>query len=263
MNLSAYYTTSPAPDSERFKVLDRAASLGATFWITSDVYGDSEALLGAWFARAPQNRASIFLATKFGYEHANAGSFPAIRSDPEFVHAACAKSLAALQTGYIDLYLAHRIDAVTPIEHTVRAMVRLKEEGKIRHLGLSEVSAATFRRACAVHPISAVEVEYSPFALDVESATTDLLATCRELGVAVIAYSPLGRGMLTGRYRSADDFEEGDGRRFFPRFSAENFPRNLKLVDELKGLAERKDCAPGQLSLAWLLAQGEDVFPIP
>jgi aryl-alcohol dehydrogenase-like predicted oxidoreductase len=262
MNLSAYYTSTPAPDSERFQVLDRAVELGATFWITSDVYGDSEALLGSWFTRTSL-RSSIFLATKFGYEQNSAGSFPSIRSDPAFIHAACAKSLAALKTDYIDLYLAHRIDSVTPIEHTVAAMAALKASGKIRHLGLSEVSASTLRRAHAVHPIAAVEVEYSPFSLDIESPSTELLATCRELGVAVIAYSPLGRGMLTGRYKSPDDFEETDGRRFLPRFSAENFGKNLLLVEALRGLAERKGCSVGQLCLAWLLAQGDDVFPIP
>jgi aryl-alcohol dehydrogenase-like predicted oxidoreductase len=142
-------------------------------------------------------------------------------------------------------------------------MARLKAAGKIRHLGLSEVSAATLRRAHAVHPISAVEVEYSMFSLEIESGGTGLLAACRELGVAVVAYSPLGRGMLTGRYRTAGDFGEGDRRQFFPRFSAENFGRNLELVEALKGCAERKGCSVGQLILAWLLAQGEDVFPIP
>jgi hypothetical protein len=180
-------------------------------------------------------RSQIFLATKFGYSQNTAGAFPSIRSDLEFVVAACEKSLRALQTDYIDLYLAHRIDAVTPIEHTIAAMARLKAAGKIRHLGLSEVSAATLRRAHAVHPIAAVEVEYSMFSLEIESEGTGLLAACRELGVAVVAYSPLGRGMLTGRYRAAEDFGEGYGRRSFPRFSAENFGRNLELVEALKG----------------------------
>jgi aryl-alcohol dehydrogenase-like predicted oxidoreductase len=166
--------------------------------------------------------------------------------------------LAALKTDYIDLYLAHRIDAVTPIELTGRAMAALKASGKIRHLGLSEVSASTLRREHAVHPIAAVEVEYSPFSLE-----TELLATCRELGVAVIAYSPLRRGMLTGKHKSPDDFEEGDGRRVFLRLSARNLGRNLVLVGGLGRVAWRKGCSVGQLCLAWLLAQGEDVFPIP
>jgi aryl-alcohol dehydrogenase-like predicted oxidoreductase len=142
-------------------------------------------------------------------------------------------------------------------------MVELKREGKIDYLGLSEVSAATLRRAHKIHPISALEVEYSPFAMDIESEHINLLKTCRELGVAIIAYSPLGRGMLTGRYKSPEDFAQDDGRRFFPRFSAENFPKNLVLVDKLVALAKQKGCTPGQLTLAWLLAQGEDIIPIP
>lgn len=224
--------------------------------------GDSEEIIGKWFARTGR-RSEVFLATKFGYVQQNALAFPELRSDPAFVKEACEKSLRRLGIAKIDLYLAHRVDGKTPIEKTVEAMVELKTEGKIDYLGLSEVSAATLRRACQIHHISAVEIEYSPFALDIESEQINLLNTCRELGVAVIAYSPLGRGMLTGRYKSLDDIEPGDGRRFLPRFSPENFPKNLVLVKELAALADKKKCLPSQLTLAWLMAQGADIFPLP
>ncbi|MCJ1388877.1 hypothetical protein MMC18_001728 [Xylographa bjoerkii] len=262
MGLSANYTSKPLPDEEGFEVLDRAAELGETLWVTSDVYGDSEVILSKWFIRTGK-RADIFLVTKFGYEETEAGAFPKLRSDPAFVKAACEKSLKRLGIDKIDLYSAHRVDGVTPIEKTVEAMAELKREGKIEYLGLSEVSAATLRRAHKVHPISCVEAEYSPFALEIESEQINLLSTCRELGVAVMAYSPLGRGFLIGRYRSPDDFEEGDDRRYFPRFSEENFSKNLVLVDRLTALAKKKGCSSGQLTLAWLMAQGEDIFAIP
>ena len=186
-----------------------------------------------------------------------------MRSDPEYVKQACEKSLKRLGVETIDLYYCHRVDQKTPIEKTIEAMVELKKEGKIRCLGLSEVSAATIRRAHKVHPISAIQIEYSPFTVDIESPATNVLATCRELGISVVAYSPLGRGMLTGQYKSPADFEEGDFRKEAPRFSEENFPKNLKLVDTLKAIADKKGCTPGQLTLAWLMHQGEDILPIP
>jgi aryl-alcohol dehydrogenase-like predicted oxidoreductase len=155
------------------------------------------------------------------------------------------------------------VDGETPIEKTVEGMAQLKKEGKIKYLGLSEVSSDTLRRACKVHHITAVQIEYSPFALDIESKQIDLLKTCRELGVAVVAYSPLNRGMLAGALKSPDDFEEGDFRKFAPRFSKENFPKNLKLVDQLSAIAKKKNVTPSQLTLAWLMAQGQDIFPIP
>ncbi len=164
---------------------------------------------------------------------------------------------------HIDLYYCHRLDAKTPVEKTVQAMAELKAEGKIGYLGLSECSADSLRRACAVHHISAVQIEYSPFTLDIESEQVGLLKACRELGVAVVPYSPLGRGMLSGKYRSPDDFEEGDFRRMAPRFSKENFPKNLKLVDQIVEIAKKKGCTASQLTLAWLMAQGDDIFPIP
>jgi len=260
MGLSAFYGT-PDSDEERFKVLDRAYELGQTNWDSADVYADSEDLIGKWFARTGK-RNEIFLATKFGNKSVE-GYKRVVDSSPEYVKQACAKSLKRLGIETIDLYYCHRVDKVTPIEKTVEAMVELKKEGKIKYLGLSEVSADTLRRACKVHHIDAVQIEYSPFSIDIENPQVNLLKTCRELGVATVAYSPLGRGFVTGVYRSPDDFEDGDFRKGSPRFSKENFPKNLKLVDGLVDLAKKKGCSPGQLTLAWLLAQGEDIIPIP
>jgi aryl-alcohol dehydrogenase-like predicted oxidoreductase len=221
-------------------------------------YGDNEDLLGKWFKENPDKRKDIFLATKFAVRESHV-----IDSSPEYVKQACDKSLQRLGLPHIDLYYCHRVDQKTPIEFTVQAMADLVNLGKVKYLGLSEVSSDTLRRAYKVHPIAAVQVEYSPFALEIESKQTDLLKTCRELGVAVVAYSPLSRGMLTGSIKSPDDFEEGDFRRMAPRFSAENFPNNLKLVDRISEIAKSKGVTPGQLTLAWLMAQGEDIFPIP
>ncbi|KAM0258922.1 hypothetical protein ACHAQJ_003578 [Trichoderma viride] len=248
-------------DEDRFKVLDRAHELGQTFWDTADVYGDNEDIIGEWFKRTGK-RDDIFLATKFGAAYTADGE-AVIRSDPEYVYQACAKSLKRLGVSYIDLYYHHRLDMKTPIEVTVRAMGELVKQGKVRYLGLSEISAQTLRRAHAVHPILAIQVEYSPFSMNIEHPQVALLETARELGVAVVAYSPLGRGMLTGQYRSPDDFDEGDFRLSLPRFSRENFPKNLKLVEKLESIALSKKCTPGQLTLSWLLAQGQDIFPIP
>lgn len=257
MGLSVFYG-SAKPDSERLALLDHAHALGEHFWDTSDLYGDNEDLLAKWFAANPSKRKDIFLATKFAIKGQTD-----VDSSPEYAKEACATSLKRLGIDQIDLYYCHRVDQVTPIEKTVEAMAQLKAEGKIKYLGLSEVSSATLRRAHAVHPISAVQIEYSPFALDIESPQIDLLRTCRELGVAVVAYSPLSRGMLTGSIKGPEDFEEGDFRLYAPRFSKENFPKNLRLVDQLAGVAGRKGVTPAQLTLAWLMAQGEDIFPIP
>jgi len=263
MGLSAFYGT-PEPDSERFTVLDRAYELGETFWDSADMYQDSEDLVGKWFKRTGK-RDEIFLATKFGNLIIGEGGEQkrVVNSSPEYVRQACEKSLKRLGTAWIDLYYCHRVDRKTPIEMTVEAMAELKKEGKIKYLGLSEISADTLRRACKVHHIDAVQIEYSPFAIDIEQPDINLLKTCRELGVAIIAYSPLGRGLLTGAYKSPSDFSSDDFRKFLPRFSAENFPKNIKLVDGLVSLAAKKGCTPGQLTLAWLLAQGEDIIPIP
>ncbi|KAL8689108.1 MAG: hypothetical protein Q9218_005143 [Villophora microphyllina] len=260
MGLSAFYGA-PAADEERFKVLDRAYELGETFWDSADIYMDSEDLLGKWFKRTGK-RSEIFLATKFANRVKLDGTRE-IRSDPTYVKEACAKSLSRLGIDCIDLYYCHRVDKVTPIEHTIEAMVELKKEGKIKYLGLSEISSDTLKRAEKVHHIDAVQIEYSPFTLDIEDPAIGLLSTCRELGVAVIAYSPLGRGMLTGTIRSPADFEDNDFRKYAPRFSEENFPKNLQLVDKLTEIAKRKNITSGQLTLAWLMRQGEDIIPIP
>lgn len=185
------------------------------------------------------------------------------RGDAQYVRDECAKSLQRLGLDYVDLYYAHRIDKNVPIEETMAAFKELIEAGKIKYVGLSECSSDTLRRACAVHPVSAVQIEYSPFSLDIEHEDIGLLKTCRELGVAIVCYSPLGRGILGGQIKSPDDLGEGDVRKMFPRFSAENFPKNLQLVDILTAIAKRKNCTPGQLTLAWILSQGEDFIVIP
>lgn len=261
MGLSAFYGDKK-PDNERLALLDAAYEMGERFWDTADMYGDSEDLLNKWFKANPDKRSNIFLATKFANRMREDGS-NTVDSSFEYTKEACAKSLKRLGLDSVDLYYCHRVDGKTPIEKTIQAMVELKNEGKFKYLGLSEVSSDTLRRAHTVHPITAVQVEYSPFALEIESEQIGLLRTCRELGVAVVAYSPIGRGIFSGTLRSPDDFEEGDFRRYAPRFSAENFPKNLKLVDQLSGIAKKKGVTPTQLVLAWLLAQGEDIFPIP
>ncbi|KAJ7813692.1 NADP-dependent oxidoreductase domain-containing protein [Mycena olivaceomarginata] len=258
MGISTFYGAVES-DEERFKVLDAAHAAGSTFWDTADVYGDSEELIGKWFKRTGK-RADIFLCSKFGL----APPTYAPDGSPAYVKTATESSLKKLGVNYIDLYYLHRADLNTPIEHTVAAMAEFVKSGKVRYLGLSEVSAETLRRAHAIHPIAAVQVEYSPFTLDIEDPKIGLLAAARELGVQVVAYSPLGRGLLTGQYKSPDDFEDDDFRKAIPRYSAENFPNILKLADGLKSIgAKYGGATPGQVALAWLLAQGEDVIPIP
>ncbi|EPQ53765.1 Aldo/keto reductase [Gloeophyllum trabeum ATCC 11539] len=265
MGIAAFYGK-PLPDEELsvglklcHQFLDTLFESGCTNWDTANVYHDSEELLGKWFEKTGR-RKDIFLATKFGVARQPGR---VINGDPEYVRECIEKSLKRLRTNYVDLYYLHRADPKVPIEITVGAMAELVKEGKVRYLGLSEISSATLRRAHAVHPIAAIEVEYSPFTLDIEDEKIGLLKTARELGVKIIAYSPLGRGLLTGRYKSPDDFDEGDFRRRVPRYSKENFPNILKLVDGLKAIGERHGATAGQVALAWLLAQGDDVIPIP
>ncbi|KAF5351129.1 hypothetical protein D9756_008204 [Leucocoprinus leucothites] len=259
LGLSTFYGEVQS-DEERFKFLDAALEDGWTNWDSADAYGDSEDLVGKWFKRTG-NRNKIFFATKFGIVWTPTGR--RIDGNPEYVKSACAKSLKRLGIDQIDLYYLHRADPNVPIEKTVGAMAELVKEGKVRHLGLSEVSSATLRRAHAVHPIAAVQVEYAPFTLDIEDEKIALLKTCRELGVAVIAYSPLGRGLLTGRYKSPDDFEEGDVRKSMPRFSKENFPKVLAVADGLAEIGKNYNATASQVALAWVLAQGKDIIPIP
>ncbi len=214
-----------------------------------------------WFAKTGK-RNDIFLATKFANWVAPDGTRK-VRNDPDYIRQACDKSLKRLGTDHIDLYYCHRVDKDIPIEQTVGVMAELKKAGKVKYLGLSECSADTLRRACKVEHIDAVQIEYSPFTMDIEDPQIGLLEACRELGVATVAYSPLGRGFLTGSIKSPDDFEKGDFRTFAPRFSKENFHKNLDLVDTLSKLADKKGCTTGQLVIAFLMAQGEDIIPIP
>ncbi|KAL2188060.1 Aldo/keto reductase [Thermothelomyces heterothallicus CBS 203.75] len=254
----------PRPDSERLAFLDKAYEMGETFWDTADMYNDSEDLLGKWFAANPEKRGSIFLATKFGYRRNEKGEH-GIDTSPEYARQAIERSLKRLGTSYVDLYYLHRLDKVTPVEKTIAVLAELKREGKIRHIGLSECSASALRRAHSVEPVSCVQMEYSAFSLDIEAPEHALLATARELGIAVVAYSPLGKGMLGGGIRSAEDVSKpGDMRAAFaPRFAKENLDANLALVNKLTEIAANKGITTAQLALAWLLAQGDDIFPIP
>ncbi|THW63584.1 Aldo/keto reductase, partial [Aureobasidium pullulans] len=252
MGLSCFYGP-PKPDHERLAILDAVFEQGCRFWDTADCYTDTK-----WFSLNPEKRSKIFLATKVGFRFDN-GEMN-IDSSPGYVIKATKKSLSRLGVEYIDLLYAHRVDKTTPIEKTMEAMKQLKKQDKIRHIGLSEVSSETLRRACRVEKVDAVQVEYSPFSLDIESEQIGLLKTARELGVAIVAYAPLGRGMLGGNIRSNSDLSDDDTRKSSPRFSEENFPKNLKLVDTLTSIAEKKNITASQLTLSWLLAQGDDVF---
>ncbi|QRV72843.1 aldo/keto reductase family protein [Ceratobasidium sp. AG-Ba] len=234
---------------ERFKVLDKLLELGCTNWDTADVYGDSEELIGNWFKRTG-NRDKFGLTTELP------------NGTPEYIKQASAKSLQRLGVETIDLYYVHRIDRKTPIEVTMKALVELVEAGKIRYIGLSEPSPDTLRRAHKVHPIAAIQVEYSPFMLDVEKKG-HLLDTARELGVTVIAYSPLGRGLLTGQVTSHNDISDDDFRKNIPKYSEANFPKILSLVSKIKDIGDLHNATPGQISLAFMLAQGDDIIPIP
>ncbi|KAI0517604.1 aldo-keto reductase [Xylaria bambusicola] len=262
MGMTFAYASGGFNDEEAYKVLTLAADSGMTFWDTADMYGPftNEKLIGKWFKETGR-RNEIFLATKFANRIVD-GNWE-ITGDPAYVKEACNASLERLQTDHIDLYYQHRIDPKTPIEHTVQAMAELKKEGKIRYLGLSECSERSLRRAHAVHPITAIQMEYSPFALQIESEPTNLLKVARELGVTVVAYSPLGRGFLTGTITSRDQLDKDDRRRMMPRFSEENFAGNVELAQLLGSIAKEKGATPGQLSIAWLLAQGDDIIPIP
>jgi aryl-alcohol dehydrogenase-like predicted oxidoreductase len=261
MGMSAFYGTSDEQESTR--TIQRALDLGCNFLDTSDMYGPhtNEQLLGAAIAG---RRDEVFLATKFGIrlEPGAPGELPrrSIDGSPEYVRSACEGSLERLGVEHIDLYYQHRVDPRTPIEETVGAMAELVAQGKVRHLGLSEASAETIRRAHAIHPITAVQSEYSLWTRDVEA---EILPTLEELGIALVAYSPLGRGFLSGRFSSPEELDESDFRRHGPRFTGENLQQNLKLAERVKELAAEKSVTPGQLALAWVLHRGEHVIPIP
>jgi len=257
MGMSEFY--GPRNEEDSVATIHFAIDQGVNFLDTADVYGTghNEQLVG----KAIQGRRNeIVLATKFGNRRGADGSFLGISGRPEYVRSACEASLTRLKVEIIDLYYQHRVDASVPIEETVGAMGRLVEEGKVRSLGLSEAAPATLRRAHRVHPISALQTEYSLWSRDPED---EILPVCRELGISFVAYSPLGRGFLTGRFKNVEDLGADDWRRNHPRFQGENFTRNLELVRRVEQMASEKGCKASQLALAWVLAQGEEVVPIP
>jgi aryl-alcohol dehydrogenase-like predicted oxidoreductase len=261
MGMSDFYGATPDDDAESLATIHRALELGVSFLDTSDMYGigANEELVGKAIA---DRREQVVLATKFGIErHRDDPTFRVLNGRPEYVHQACDASLRRLGLDHIDLYYLHRVDPQVPIEETVGAMAELVTEGKIRHLGLSEASDRTIRRAVAVHPITALQSEWSLFARDIEAT---VVPTCRELGVGLVPYSPLGRGLLTGTITSTASLAETDFRRNGqPRFQGDNLEHNLRLVDIVKEVAARHGSTPGQVALAWVLSQGGDVVPIP
>jgi aryl-alcohol dehydrogenase-like predicted oxidoreductase len=257
MGMSEFYGA--GDEAESIATIHRALDLGVTFLDTADMYGPftNERLVGRAIA---DRREQVVLATKFGNERREDGSWVGINGSPEYVRKACDASLERLGVDHIDLYYQHRVDPSTPIEETVGAMKELVEAGKVRRLGLSEAAPETIRRAHAVHPIAALQTEYSLWSRDPEDG---ILETVRELGIGFVAYSPLGRGFLTGQYKTVDDLPEDDFRRRNPRFHGANFERNLELVAQVEEIAAEKGITSSQLAIAWVLAQGEDVVPIP
>ena len=257
MGMSEFYVGQD--DEESVATIHRALDLGIDFLDTADMYGPftNERLVG----RAIRGRRDrVVLATKFGNQRGEDGSFLGVNGRPDYVRKSCDGSLQRLGVDHIDLYYQHRVDRTVPIEETVGAMADLVRQGKVRFLGLSEAAPATLRRAHQEYPISALQTEYSLWTRDPED---EVLPLCRELGIGFVAYSPLGRGFLTGRFRTFEDLPEEDYRRNSPRFQGENFQRNLDLVERVEEIARRKNCRPAQLALAWLLAQGDDIVPIP
>ncbi|GFZ61152.1 aldo/keto reductase [Pseudomonas amygdali pv. eriobotryae] len=259
MGMLDFYTTG-IDEKESIATLHRALELGVTFFDTADMYGPhtNETLLG----RALEGkREGIYLASKFGIVRGDDPHARGVNGSPAYIHQSIDASLKRLNTDYLDLYYQHRVDPNVPIEDTIGAMAELVKAGKVRHIGICEASAATIERAHNVHPLAAVQSEYSLWSRDPEH--DNVLATCRRLGIAFVAYSPLGRGFLTGALRTPDDFAADDYRRFSPRFQGENFKRNLALVEKVKALAAAKGVSASQLALAWVLAQGGDIIPIP
>lgn len=256
MGMSEFYGS--YNDEESNKVIHYAIENGINFFDTADMYGSgkNETLVGKALSEV---RDKVVIATKFGILRGEGGSFTGINGKPEYVKQSCEKSLQRLDMDHIDLYYQHRVDPNTPIEDTVGAMADLVKEGKVRYLGLSEASEEIIRRAQKVHPIAAVQTEYSLWSNDLEA----VIPVCRELDIALVPYSPLGRGFLSGKYKSLEDFEENDFRRYNPRFSAENFNKNLEILNVVEEIAKSKSVTPSQIALAWVISKGDDMFPIP
>lgn len=259
MGMSEFYDPREMNDEVSIRVIHRYLDAGGDFLDTADMYGSgrNEILVGKAIAA---RRNKVVLATKFGNVRGPKGEFLGVRGEPEFVQACCEASLQRLKVDVIDLYYQHRVDPKVPIEDTVGAMAELVGAGKVRYLGLSEAAPPTIRRAARVHPIAALQSEYSLWSREPE---LEILPTVRELGIGFVAYSPLGRGFLTGQFKSFDDLPADDYRRNAPRFQGENFAKNLALVKQIEEMARAKGCTPGQLALAWVLAQGNDIIPIP
>ncbi len=255
MGMSEFYGNQSEADS--IKVIHYAIEAGINFLDTADMYGvgENEKLVGK---ALKGKRDKVIIATKFGVMRGEDGSYPGINGKPEYVKQACENSLKRLGVDCIDLYYQHRVDPNTPIEETVGAMSELVKEGKVRYLGLSEAPEEIIRRANKIHPISAVQTEYSLWSHDLEA----VMPACRELNIALVPYSPLGRGFLSGKYKSLDDFEQGDFRSYNPRFSKENFVKNLEIVKKVEGIANSKSVTPAQIALAWIFSKGDDLFPL-
>ena len=258
MGMSEFYAG--RDDEESIRTIHRALDLGVTFLDTADMYGPftNEILVGRAIS---DRRASVVLATKFGNMRDNAGTFMGVNGSPEYVRQCCDASLKRLGVDVIDLYYQHRVDLNVPIEETIGAMAELVRAGKVRYLGMSEAAPGTLRRAAAIHPIAALQSEYSLWTRDVEN--NGVLSTCRELGIGFVPFSPLGRGFLTGRFKAMTDLPEDDVRRTYPRFQPGNFESNMTLVRKIEEMAAQKTWTPAQLALAWLLAKGDDIVPIP
>jgi aryl-alcohol dehydrogenase-like predicted oxidoreductase len=257
LGIADVYTSSIHNDEDAIKVVHRSLELGMNFLDTADVYGDSEEKVGKAI-RGKRDR--VFLATKFGFVRGGGSAGRPVNGTPEYIREACESSLKRLGVDYIDLYQMHRVDDQTPIEESVGAMAELVKAGKVKYIGLSEPSMETVRRAHKVHPLTSIQNEYSLFTRDPESGMLD---TIRELGIGLIAYSPLGRGFLAGRFASTDELSEKDWRRGHPRWQGENFERNMTVAERVKEVAAKKGCTPAQLALAWVLHRGDDIVPIP